>query len=103
MTYAGEGKIILTTEVKLKLHGKLLKLSATEEDLNNGSGFSFPIPPKWREFTGTLTLSHSDHFALNYRCRVAKLSSPDILKIISNTKVCPSCTHVHDPNFKCAN
>ena len=27
MTYPGEGKIILTTEVKLKLHGKTLRLS----------------------------------------------------------------------------
>ena len=43
----------------------------------------------------------SDHFALNYRCRVAKLSSLDILKIISDTKVCPSCTHAHEPNFEC--
>ena len=32
---------------------------------------------------------------------VAKLSSPNILKIISDTKVCPSCTHVHDPSYKC--
>ena len=44
-TYAGEGKIIITTEVKLKLHGKKLKLSAIEEDLINGFGFSFPTPP----------------------------------------------------------
>ena len=40
VTYAGEGKTILTTEIKLKLHGKVLKLSIIEEDLNNGSGFS---------------------------------------------------------------
>ena len=46
MSYAGEGKIILTTEIKLKLHGKTLNLSAIEEDLNNGSGFSFPVPRK---------------------------------------------------------
>ena len=36
MTYAGEGKIILTTEIKLKLNGKILQLSAIKEDLNNG-------------------------------------------------------------------
>ena len=58
ITYAGEGKIILTTKIKLKLHSKMLKLSAMEEDFNNGSGFSFPVPPKWRSFTGTLTSSH---------------------------------------------
>ena len=37
MTYTGEGKIILNTEVRLKLHGKMLKLLAIEEDLNNSS------------------------------------------------------------------
>ena len=57
--YAGIGKIILTTEVKLKLNGKMLKLSAIEEDLNNGSGFAFPIPSNWRTFTGTQTSTHS--------------------------------------------
>ena len=46
LSYAGEGRVILTTEIKLKLNGNLLKLSAIEEDLNNGSGFSFPIPQK---------------------------------------------------------
>ena len=39
MTYAGEGKIIYC-EIKLKLYGKMLKLSAIEEDLNNSSRFS---------------------------------------------------------------
>ena len=44
LTYAGKGRVILTTEVKLKLHGKPLKLSKIEEDLNNSSGFSLSIP-----------------------------------------------------------
>ena len=35
------------------------RLSAIEEDLNNGSGFFFPTPPKCRIFTGTSTLSYS--------------------------------------------
>ena len=64
MTYAGEGKIILTTEVRLKLHGKMLTLSAIEEDLNNGSGFFFMVPPKWRSFTGTSTLSGSSQISI---------------------------------------
>ena len=34
LTYAGEGKVIFTTEVKLRLNGKLLKLSTIEKDLN---------------------------------------------------------------------
>ena len=51
MTYAGEGKVILTTEIKLKINGKILRLSSIEEDLNNGSGFSFPRPPQWTSFT----------------------------------------------------
>ena len=46
LSYAGEGRVILTTEIKLKLNGNLLKLSEIEEDLNNGSGFSFPTPQK---------------------------------------------------------
>ena len=46
MTFAEEEKIILTTEIKLKLNSYLLKISAMEEDLNNGSGFSFPVPSK---------------------------------------------------------
>ena len=41
----------------------------------------------------------SNHLALNYRCDVAKLSSPDILQIISNIKACPSCANVHEPSF----
>ena len=58
MTYAGVGKIILSSEVRLKLHGKMLKLLTKEEDLNNGSGFSFPVPSKWRLLTGTSPLYH---------------------------------------------
>ena len=49
LNYAGEGKVILTTEIKLKLNGQVVKLSAFEEDLNNGSGYSFPTPSKWVE------------------------------------------------------
>ena len=65
MTYAGEGKIILTTEIKLKLHDKMVKLLAIEEDLNNGSGFSFPVPPKWRRsLTGMSTSSHSSQISI---------------------------------------
>ena len=64
MSYAGEGKIILTTEIKLKLNGHLLKLSAIEDDLKNGSGFSFPVPSKWRSFVGTLTFSHSSQVSI---------------------------------------
>ena len=43
----------------------------------------------------------SNHFALNYRWGVAKLSSPYILQIISDTKACPSCANVHEPSFQC--
>ena len=35
-TSAGEGKVVLTTAVKLRIQGKTLKLSTIEEDLNNG-------------------------------------------------------------------
>ena len=35
-----------------------------EEDLNNSSGFSFPVPPKWRSSTGTSTSSHSGHISI---------------------------------------
>ena len=64
MTYAGEGKVILTTDVKLTILGRTLKLSAIEEDLNNGSGFSFPVPSKWRSIMGTLTSQHSGQISI---------------------------------------
>ena len=64
MTYAREGKVILTMEVKLRHNGKLLKLSTIKEDLNNGSGFSFPTPYKWRAFTRTSTSSQSGQLSI---------------------------------------
>ena len=64
MTYAGEGKTILTTEIKLNLHGKILNLSIIEEDLNNGPGFSLSVPPKWKSIMGTSTSSHSGQIAI---------------------------------------
>ena len=64
LTYAGEGKDILTTEVKLRLHGKTLKLFTIEEALNNDSGFSFSIPHKWRSFTGTSTSHHTGQISI---------------------------------------
>ena len=35
---------------------------------------------------------HSDHYPLNHDCGVGKLSSPDILKVISDNSLCPTCT-----------
>ena len=62
LTYAGEEKIILTTEIKLKLFGQVLHLSFIEEDLNNGSGFLFPTfgdPIQGRPSPPTLAKSPS--------------------------------------------
>ena len=64
ITYAGEGKTILTTAVKLRLPGTTLTLSAIEEDLNNGSGFSFPVPSKWRSLVGSSTSQHSGQVSI---------------------------------------
>ena len=64
MTYAGEGKTILTTAVKLRLPGTTLTLSTIEEDLNNGSGFSFPVPSKWRSLVGSSTSQHSGQVSI---------------------------------------
>ena len=64
LSYAGEGKVILTTQIKLKIFGQVSKLSAVDEDLNNGSGFSFPTPRKWRPYTGTSTTSHSGQISI---------------------------------------
>ena len=64
MTYTGEGKVILTTEIKLRINGKILKLSSIEEDLNNGSGFSFPTPSKWTSFTKSSTSSHTGQISI---------------------------------------
>ena len=63
-TYAGEGKVVLTTAVKLRIQGKTLKLSTIEEDLNNGSAFSFTIPLKWRNLTKTSTSNHDGHVSI---------------------------------------
>ena len=59
LTYSGKARVILTTEVKLKLLGKTLRLAMIEDDLNNGSGFSLSVPHKWRSFTGTSTSQHT--------------------------------------------
>ena len=64
MTYAGEGNIILTTPVKLKLPRVTLTLTAIEVDLNNGSGFSFPVPSKWRSTVGSSTSQHSGQVSI---------------------------------------
>ena len=64
MTYAGEGKVILTTEVKLRVQGKVLKLSIIEEDLNHGSGFQFSVPHKWRSFTRSPTAQHTGQLSI---------------------------------------
>ena len=65
MSYASEGKVILTTEIKLRINGKTLKLYSIEEDLNNGSGFSFPTPDEWTPgFTKTSTSSHSGQISI---------------------------------------
>ena len=64
MTYAGGGKVVLTTTVKLRIQGKTLRLSTIEENLNNGSAFSFTIPAKWRAFTRSSTSSHDGQVSI---------------------------------------
>ena len=63
-TYAGEGKTILTTEVKLRLYGKILKLSVIQDDLNNGAGFTLSVPSKWRSITGNSTSHHNGKISI---------------------------------------
>ena len=64
MTYAGKGKNIIITAVKLKIRNKTLKLSTIEDDLNHGSGFSFPVPHKWRSLTKTTTSQHTGRISI---------------------------------------
>ena len=64
LTYAGEGKEILLTNIELNWYGHILKLSALEDDLNNSSEFTFPVPLKWRSFTRTSTLHHSGQISI---------------------------------------
>ena len=64
LTYAGQGKIITTTAVRLNLNGFMVKLSAIDADLNDGSAYSFPTPPKWRACTGKLKTSHSGQVSI---------------------------------------
>ena len=63
-SYAGEGKEILLTNIELNWYGHILKLSALEDDLNNSSGFTFPVPPKWRPITRTSTSHHSGQISI---------------------------------------
>ena len=62
--YAGEGKVVLTTTVKLRIQGRTLKLSTIEENLNNGSAFSFTIPAKWRAFTRSSKSNHDGQVSI---------------------------------------
>jgi len=64
VTYAGEGNTILTTPVRLRLPGTTLTLTAIEEDLNNGSRFSFPVPQKWRSIVGSSISQHSGQVSI---------------------------------------
>ena len=49
-----------------------------------------PIPPKRPCPLCTAKGFQSVHYPLNPNCGASKLSSPEILKIISDSKVCPS-------------
>ena len=60
-----------------------------------------PIPPKRPCPLCTAKGFQSVHYPLNPDCGASKLSSPEILKIISDSKVCPSCIYMHDPAFPC--
>ena len=43
----------------------------------------------------------NNHLPLTPACEAAKLSSKDILKLIDDLHACPTCTHTHEPTFKC--
>ena len=43
----------------------------------------------------------SDHYPSNWKCRVKKLSSAEIIKTVDNTRVCPSCCCNHQMDFHC--
>ena len=60
-----------------------------------------PPPPSRPCIMCTVKDFQSDHYPLNRDCGVGKLGSPDILKIISNNNLCPTCTYSHDPAYKC--
>ena len=60
-----------------------------------------PLPPKRPCTLCTSKGFQSNHYPLNSECGVTKLSSPDILKFISDNKVCPSCIYAHDPALQC--
>ena len=64
LTYAGEGKILITTAVKLKVNGNMLNLHTIEEDLNSGSAFSFPTPNRWKAYTGERITSYSGKISI---------------------------------------
>ena len=57
--------------------------------------------PRHPCFLCTVKGFQADHFALSKLCGVGKLSAPDILKLITDNHLCPSCTLNHDANYKC--
>ena len=61
----------------------------------------FNEPPRRPCSLCTIKGFQADHYPLNMHCGVAELSSPDILKLISDYHLCPSCTQAHDPAYKC--
>ena len=56
-----------------------------------------PPPPSCPCAMCTVKGFLSDHYSLNRDCVVAKLSSPNILKLISDNNLCPTCTYSHEP------
>ena len=60
LTYAGEGKILVTTAVKLKVNRNMLKLHAIEAE----PAFSFPSPDRWKAYTGERITSHSGKISI---------------------------------------
>ena len=49
----------------------------------------------------TIMEFEANHFSLGKYCGSGRLSSPEILKLISDNNLCFTCTQVHGSGFKC--
>ena len=64
LDFTGQGQLLNTTEVKLNLYNIVLKLVVIYANLDSGSAYSFPTPPKWRANTGHNVTSHSGRISI---------------------------------------
>ena len=64
LDFTGQGQLFYATEVKLNIYNLVLKLVVIDTNLDSGSTYSFPTPPKWGACTGQNVTSHSGRVSI---------------------------------------